>query len=130
MFLLKPFEDSYTSVVVVSLYIIMYQIKFSLYNSFMTSVRIVSSPFLVESLIHKIDCISHREVIVLILAFTLLSNFLQALENSPRQEQPVDSDHYSSDYYENFADDLSDSDSWCEDEVTMFCFGTYVLRNA
>lgn len=72
MFLLKPFEDSYTSVVVVSLYIITYQIKFSLYNSFMTSVRIVSSPFLVESLIHKIDCISHREVIVLILAFTIV----------------------------------------------------------
>ncbi|KAI8533671.1 hypothetical protein RHMOL_Rhmol10G0027500 [Rhododendron molle] len=45
---------------------------------------------------------------------TLLTH--SALENSPQQEQPVDSDHYSSDYYENFADDLSDSDSWCEDE--------------
>lgn len=41
---------------------------------------------------------------------------LHALENSPQQEQPVDSDHCSSDYYENFMDDLSDSDSWCEDE--------------
>lgn len=42
----------------------------------------------------------------------------------------MDSDHCSSDYYENFVDDLSDSDSWCEDEVTMFCFGTHELHDA
>ncbi|KAI8031233.1 DNA (cytosine-5)-methyltransferase DRM1 [Camellia lanceoleosa] len=40
-----------------------------------------------------------------------------ALENSPPQQKPViDSDHSSSDYYENFLDEISDSDSWSEDE--------------
>ncbi|KAL7232581.1 hypothetical protein ACSBR2_010568 [Camellia fascicularis] len=39
------------------------------------------------------------------------------LENSPPQQKPViDSDHSSSDYYENFLDEISDSDSWSEDE--------------
>ena len=41
------------------------------------------------------------------------------LENSPQQQKPSDSDHSSSDYYENFDDDLSDSYSWSEDEVVM-----------
>ncbi|XP_028094147.1 DNA (cytosine-5)-methyltransferase DRM2-like isoform X5 [Camellia sinensis] len=41
----------------------------------------------------------------------------EALENSPPQQKPViDSDHSSSDYYENFLDEISDSDSWSEDE--------------
>ncbi|XP_057482702.1 DNA (cytosine-5)-methyltransferase DRM2-like isoform X2 [Actinidia eriantha] len=39
-----------------------------------------------------------------------------ALENSPQQQKPSDSDHSTSDYYENFDDDLSDSYSWSEDE--------------
>lgn len=40
-----------------------------------------------------------------------------ALESSPQaQQQPVDSDHYFSDYDESFLDDLSDTDSFPENE--------------
>ncbi|KAL6960578.1 DNA (cytosine-5)-methyltransferase [Sarracenia purpurea var. burkii] len=42
-----------------------------------------------------------------------------AIESSPQQQNAVDSDHYSSDYYENFLDDLSDSDCWSGDETDI-----------
>uniref|UniRef100_A0A5B7ACD5 DNA (cytosine-5-)-methyltransferase n=1 Tax=Davidia involucrata TaxID=16924 RepID=A0A5B7ACD5_DAVIN len=42
-----------------------------------------------------------------------------ALENSPQKQQHVDSDHCSSEYDESFLDDLSDTDSWSENEEKM-----------
>ncbi|XAR51879.1 DNA (cytosine-5-)-methyltransferase [Bertholletia excelsa] len=39
-----------------------------------------------------------------------------ALNDSPKQQAPIDSDHDSSEYNESFLDDTSDSYSWSEDE--------------
>ncbi|KAA8530223.1 hypothetical protein F0562_004932 [Nyssa sinensis] len=45
-----------------------------------------------------------------------------ALENSPQQQQHVDSDHCSSEYDESFLEDLSDMDTWSDNEENMNAF--------
>lgn len=51
-----------------------------------------------------------------------LSYFLQALENSPQQQEPVNFDHSSSEHDETFVDDFSDSDSFSGNAVDDFSY--------